>query len=195
MNVASYDACNMSIVICRFIIMNDKEVLTYEDIVLRVSDSDILEGPYYLNDQIIAFYFGYLSSSCDSNDILLVPPSVSFWLANCKEEALKDIIEPLKLSSKKLVLFTVNDNDDLSGGDSGTHWSLLVYDRSSNTFSHHDSMEGVNNSHAMKLYEAVKGFMGPTAKPNTASSSTPKGRMKKKKDVGATAKADRKSVV
>lgn len=188
-NVASYDACNMSIVICRFIIMNDKEVLTYEDIVLRVSDSDILEGPYYLNDQIIAFYFGYLSSSCDSNDILLVPPSVSFWLANCKEEALKDIIEPLKLSSKKLVLFTVNDNDDLSGGDSGTHWSLLVYDRSSNTFSHHDSMEGVNNSHAMKLFEAVKGFMGPTAKPNTASSSTPKGRMKKKKDVGATAKA------
>ncbi|GMY21198.1 NEDD8-specific protease 1-like [Fagus crenata] len=170
--------------------MSDKEVLTYEDIVLRASDLDILEGPCYLNDQIIAFYFGYLSSSCNNNDILLVPPSVSFWLANCRDEDLKDLIEPLKLSSKKLIIFTVNDNDDLSGGDSGTHWSLIVYDRSKNTFSHHDSMEGVNNAHALKLYEAVKGFMGKAAEPTTLpSSSSSQGRTRKRKDMSATAKA------
>ena len=185
-NVGSYThiACNMSIVICRFIIMNDKEVLAYKDIVLRVSDLDVLEGPCYLNDQIIAFYFGYLSSLGNSNDILLIPPSVSFWIANCGDENLKDIIEPLKLSSKNMVLFTINDNDDLGGGNCGTHWSLLVYDRSKNAFSHHDSMEGVNNFHATKLYGAVKGFMGSTALPTTLTSpSSSKGRTKKRKDV------------
>ena len=54
-------------------------------------------------------------------------------ILRCRDEDLKDLIESLKLSSKKLIIFTVNDNDDLSGGDSGTHWSLIVYDRSKNT--------------------------------------------------------------
>ena len=106
---------------------------------------------------------------------------------------LKYTIEPLKLPTKKLVLFTINDNDDLDGGNSGTHWSLLVYDRSKHAFLHHYGMEGVNNFHTTKLYEAVKSFIGTAAEPtklaSSSSSSKGRSRTKKKKDVGATAKA------
>ncbi|KAK9999391.1 hypothetical protein SO802_018994 [Lithocarpus litseifolius] len=107
---------------------------------------------------------------------------------------LKYTIEPRKLPTKKLVLFTINDNDDLDGGNSRTHWSLLVYDRSKHAFLHHDGMEGVINFHATKLYDAVKSFIGTVAeltKLASSSSSSSKGRSrtKKKKDVGATAKA------
>lgn len=63
-------------------------------------------------------------------------------------------------------------------------------------FLHHDSMEGVKNFHATKLYEAVKSFIGTAAEPtklasSSSSSSSSKGRRgtKKKKDVRATAKA------
>nr|POE56056.1 nedd8-specific protease 1 [Quercus suber] len=106
---------------------------------------------------------------------------------------LKYTIKPLKLPTKKLVHFTINDNDDLDGGNSGTHWSLLVYDRSKHAFLHHDGMEGVNNFHAKKLYEAVKSFIVTAAEPtklaSSSSSSKGRSRTKKKKDVGAIAKA------
>ncbi|KAJ6876533.1 NEDD8-specific protease 1 [Populus alba x Populus x berolinensis] len=168
--------------------MDDREiVLSYKDVVLRVSDLNILKGPCYLNDQIIDFYFAYLSSSysADANDILLVPPSTSYWFANCQDQQslVNDFVEPLKFSSKKLILFTVNDNEDFSAAERGTHWSLLVYDRSQNYFLHFDSLPGMHRYHALKLYKAVKGFMG------TASESSSKDGAKtlKMKAVGSAA--------
>jgi sentrin-specific protease 8 len=167
--------------------MENEEVLTYKDFVLRRTDLDVLGGPCYLNDQIIGFYFSYLTSLVKSEDILLVPASVSFWLANCGDkESAKACAEDLKLSEKCLVLFAVNDNDDLSGGESGSHWSTMAYYRNMNAFVHHDSMEGVNNLNALKLFDAVKAFMGSA---ESSSTKLSKSRNKKKKDKGAASKS------
>ncbi|XP_057508510.1 NEDD8-specific protease 1-like [Actinidia eriantha] len=117
--------------------MDNEEVITYKNIVMGRSDLDILDSgrtPHcYLNDQIIGFHFSYLSSLFNSDD----PSSLSFWLANCQDvESGKDFVEPLNFSGKKLVLFTVNNNnDDLDGGETGTHWSLLVFYRNTNVIS------------------------------------------------------------
>ena len=90
----------------------DEKILSYNDVVLRRSDLEILSGPYYLNDRIIEFYFSLLSSSHPSQDILLVPPSIAFWITNCPDVCgLKDFLEPLKFPDKKLVIFPVNSND------------------------------------------------------------------------------------
>ncbi|XP_068668311.1 NEDD8-specific protease 1 [Aristolochia californica] len=138
----------------------DEKVLCYNDVVLRRSDLDILSGPRFLNDRIIEFYFSYLSSKYSSKDILLVPPSISFWITNCPDlSSLKDFIEPLKLPMRKLVIFTVNDNDDVGLAEGGNHWSLLAFDRNMNVFVHHDSIKGSNDRHAKKLYKAVARFM------------------------------------
>ncbi|KMT03925.1 hypothetical protein BVRB_8g187350 [Beta vulgaris subsp. vulgaris] len=163
--------------------MGDKEVLKYKDIVLRASDLDTLRGPCFLNDQIIAFYFSYLLSSSKSDDILFVEPSISVCLANCQDDKfIEEFAQSCIMSSKRLVLFTVNDNDDFDGGG-GNHWSILVYDRTKNSFLHYDSMEGVNSFHAMKLYDAIKEYMGPggqVSRPHISSYSLKKQKNKKK---------------
>ncbi|KAI7984088.1 NEDD8-specific protease 1 [Camellia lanceoleosa] len=42
----------------------------------------------------------YLPSCYPSEEILLVSPSIAFWIANCPDiESLKDFVEPLNLSS------------------------------------------------------------------------------------------------
>ncbi|KAL5581176.1 hypothetical protein UlMin_013618 [Ulmus minor] len=135
---------------------SDEKILSYNDVVLRREDLDILSGPNFLNDRIIEFYFSYLASSNPSDDILLVPPSISFWITNFPDkDSLKDFVEPLNLPDKRLVLFPVNDNNDVSVAAGGSHWSLLVYERKTNLFVHHDSNGGMNKWQARKLYNAV----------------------------------------
>ncbi|KAL5705423.1 Ulp1 peptidase [Ranunculus cassubicifolius] len=180
----------------------DREVLKYKDIVLRDWDLDTLRGPCFLNDQIIRFYFSYLFSSTQTDDILLVEPSESLCLANYQDdESVKEFAQSHKLSSKRLVLFAINDKDINDDNDCGSHWSVLVYDRVNNSFLHYDSMEGVNRSmegvmegvnrsmegvnrvHAVKLYDAIKKYMGPggeASRPQTLSSTQKKKRNKKK---------------
>ncbi|PRQ41454.1 putative Ulp1 peptidase [Rosa chinensis] len=142
----------------------DPKVLTYESVVLRMSDLALLRGPHYLNDCIIEFYFNYLSSLCD-DDILLVSPTVSFWLANSQnsEANFRDFEESNQLGEKQVVIFTVNDNQDMSQNDGGNHWSLLVYYRKSNAFVHYDSLGGLNSLVARKFYGAVKKYVAAAA--------------------------------
>ncbi|XVF47098.1 hypothetical protein PTKIN_Ptkin03bG0082000 [Pterospermum kingtungense] len=138
----------------------DEKILSYNDVVLRRSDLEILSGSYYLNDRIIEFYFSLLSSSHPSREILLVPPSIAFWITNCPDvDGLKDFLEPLKLSDRKLVIFPVNNNDDVSVAEGGSHWSLLAYYRTANVFVHHDSNAQMNKRHAMRLFKSVVGYI------------------------------------
>lgn len=162
--------------------MGDKKVSNYRDIVLQDSDLDTLKGPCFLSDQIIAFYFTYLSCSFNTKtDMLLVPPSISLWIANCEDTNwIEDYVKSCEMSSKRLVLFVVNDNEDFSGRDGGNHWSILVYDRTKNLFLHFDSMMGVNTPYAVKLYDALKEFMGPGGESSSPHTSSKKQRKKKK---------------
>ena len=118
-------------------------ILSYNDVVLRQSDLHILSEPEFLNDRIIEFYLSYLHSQFPSPDIMLVPPSISFWITNCPDgESVKHFVEPLKLPEKKLIIFPVNDNIDLTKAEGGNHWSLLAFERDANLYVHHDSLGG-----------------------------------------------------
>ncbi|GFZ13183.1 cysteine proteinases superfamily protein [Actinidia rufa] len=111
----------------------------------------------------------YLSSCYPSEDILLVPPSIAFWITNCLDtDSLKDFLQPLNLSGKKLVIFPVNDNNDVTEAEGGSHWSLLAFERDANVFVHHDSYGGLNSRHAKQLYRAIVGYMEITNMGSTA---------------------------
>ncbi|GAV84121.1 LOW QUALITY PROTEIN: hypothetical protein CFOL_v3_27565, partial [Cephalotus follicularis] len=132
-------------------------VLKYLHVTLRESELDILKGPRYLNDNIIDFCFTYLSSCWQSDDILLISPSISFWIAHCQEstDSLKGVLQSdLNVRDKQQIVFSVNDNGDLSRTDGDTHWSLIVYYKKTNMFVHHDS------EYAIKFYHKIKGFFG-----------------------------------
>ncbi|XP_076961116.1 NEDD8-specific protease 1-like [Bidens hawaiensis] len=139
----------------------DDKILSYNDVVLRRSDLTILNGPYFLNDRIIEFYFSYLSSSHPSEHVLLVPPSIAFWIMNCPDiDSLKDFIQPLNLPSKNLIIFPVNNNDDVAVAEGGSHWSLLAFERTNNVFVHHDSNGGMNKNYAKRLCRSLGLYIG-----------------------------------
>lgn len=134
----------------------DDKILSYSDVVLRRSDLDILRGPCFLSDRIIEFYCSYLSSSYSSEDISLVSPSIAFWIANCPDpDDLRGFVAALKLDDKGLVIFPVNNNDDVGQAEGGSHWSLLAYVREANLFVHHDSSGRMNEPCARQLHNAV----------------------------------------
>ncbi|XP_046660180.1 NEDD8-specific protease 1-like [Homalodisca vitripennis] len=62
----------------------------------------------------------------------------------------------LALDTYDYVLAAVNNREDETR-EGGTHWSLLVYTRESNTYCHLDSVEPLNRPHAQRLAVALSG--------------------------------------
>lgn len=140
---------------------DDERILSYHDEILRRSDLGILSSrSSFINDRIISFYLTHVSLALSRSfsTTLMIPPSLSYLISLCPNDP--QIISPLNLPSKTLILFPVNDNPDPTVAEGGTHWSLLVYNRESNEFVHHDSFSGLNSRCARRLREAVKGFVG-----------------------------------
>lgn len=134
-----------------FLSMSDHSrqvVLSFHDACLRRSDIDLLIGPYWLNDEIIGFAYEYFLREKFSNlidRIAFISPSVTQLIKFYDHETLSAIFESLDLNRKLLVFFPVNDNssNELAGG---SHWSLLVYRRSNDSFTHFDSISGSGNT-------------------------------------------------
>lgn len=120
---------------------------------------EILRGPHWLSDQILAFYFQYLESEVYRNfsrDFLFVSPQVTQLLKmiDGRLEDARTILEPLQPYTKKFLFFAVNDNDrDREGG---THWSLLVFSKSENSFYTFDSANNRNNYATSKIVEVLR---------------------------------------
>ncbi len=57
----------------------DPIVLSFYDSIIRQSDVDILEGPHWLTDNLIGFYFEYLSNVAykDETRLLFIGPEVT----------------------------------------------------------------------------------------------------------------------
>lgn len=56
-------------------------------------------------------------------------PATAFWLAQTEDEHRNEAITAMKLMERKLVLCPINDSQDGSTADGGTHWGLLVWVR------------------------------------------------------------------
>lgn len=125
---------------------------------------DELRTCQYLSDTIIEFYFNYMSTVYTSDLITLVPPTISYMIANSVDPAARrECIADLKITEKDLVIFPVNE-----GHGGGRHWSVLVFyrkqsenekEKENHVFVHHDSMNGINHFAAYKLFRAIKGHV------------------------------------
>ncbi|XP_056268952.1 sentrin-specific protease 8 isoform X1 [Pseudoliparis swirei] len=140
----------------------DPIVLSYQDSLLRTADVSLLEGPYWLNDQVIGFAFEYFAAerfSVLGETVTFVSPQVTQFIkcASCPNE-LALFLEPLDLASRRWVFLAVNDNSNQSAG--GSHWSLLVYHHDSNHFAHYDSQKGGNSRHARRIAGSLDPFLG-----------------------------------
>lgn len=115
-------------------------VLNYHNSLLRESDVHLLNGPHWLNDQIISFYLEYLERNVyeKNTELLFVSPEVVQCLKFFAREEMKLFLEPLKANEKQFIFLPWNDNDEVKAG--GSHWSLLVFSRPESTFFYYDSM-------------------------------------------------------
>lgn len=137
-------------------------MLSFQDCLLRRSDVSLLEGPHWLNDQVIGFAFEYFSANrfrVLGETILFICPQVTQFIkcVSCPAE-LAMFLEPLHLASRHWVFLAVNDNSSQAAG--GTHWSLLVYHHRSNHFAHYDSQNGSNSRHARRIASNLEPFLG-----------------------------------
>ena len=83
---------------------HDKVVVSFCDSIIRQSDLKLLEGPHWLNDRIIGFYFEYLfEKEFDSSDklVFISPEVCQFLKMSRKEEETNVSIVMLSLGQKK----------------------------------------------------------------------------------------------
>jgi sentrin-specific protease 8 len=98
--------------------------------------------------QVISFWFEYLARGPFAGlapTVALVPPSCSFLLVHAEPSVSAQLLAPLGLAAKALVLLPVSDNPDADVACGGSHWSLLAFHAASNKFLHFDSSPGGSN--------------------------------------------------
>ncbi len=139
---------------------SDKVVASLEDSIVRESDLRLLEGPFWLNDRIIGFYFEYLHQHKFelSSRLCFISPEVSQFLKLASAVEIPVFLDPLHLEEKETVLMAVNNASDPTQ-PGGSHWSLLIFTRQAMEFFHLDSSPGLNDGDARQLASKVHDFL------------------------------------
>uniref|UniRef100_A0A0E0F1C4 Ubiquitin-like protease family profile domain-containing protein n=1 Tax=Oryza meridionalis TaxID=40149 RepID=A0A0E0F1C4_9ORYZ len=153
----------------------DAEVVRCHGVSLHPDDLETLRGPHWLTDAVLGFVFAMLSSKFpNQDDVLLVDPINSMAMSH-DATAVAAMVHDI--ASRLLVLFAVNDNEDLDNVG-GTHWSLLVLDNtsgSSSRFVHHDSLGTRNLVPAQRLAAMLRQALpGGDTIPPLVNASTPR---------------------
>ncbi|XP_064458014.1 sentrin-specific protease 8-like [Ornithodoros turicata] len=134
-----------------------EKILSYHDVLLRESDVELLDGPYWLNDAIITFWMQFMEHELyqqHSPSVAFVTPDVVHFVKSSSGSDLAEELKSLELQKKDVVLLPVNDCACLDS-PGGCHWSLLVYSRKDGKFAHYDSSKGTNLEHAQRVAKAL----------------------------------------
>ena len=86
-----------------------------------------------------------------NNGIVLVRPEMAHLLKNADRPTARQQMKALGINKAKRVVIPLNDSEQLEEWSSGSHWSVLTWDRETNTFAHIDSIPRQNNKHAKNL--------------------------------------------
>lgn len=141
--------------------MGDPVVASLEDCLVRESDVALLDGPLWLNDRVIGFYFEHLHQTVfggNDSKVVLLSPEVSQFLKLVPDEEVSAFVGPLELPSKEVIATAVNNESDPSR-PGGSHWSLLVYSAQSRRFFHFDSSRGMNGDDARATANKIHSFL------------------------------------
>lgn len=138
----------------------DPIVLSFYDSIIRQSDVDILEGPHWLTDTLIGFYFEYLLNVAykDETRLLFIGPEVTQCLKVSQCQELGVFLDPLQVEKRTFIFLPVNDCTQVES-PGGSHWSLLVFCKNEDTFFHFDSSSGSNYGHAKQLATKLSKYL------------------------------------
>jgi sentrin-specific protease 8 len=137
-------------------------VLSYNDSLLHESDLQLLDVGYWLNDQLISFFYEYFENEqfkYEKHLFAFVNPSIVQYLKLCSslQEAEMCFLQPLDLANKEYIFFPINNNNDAQSAG-GSHWSLLVYQKATASFYSFDSINGSNEKETRSFYNKFRTY-------------------------------------
>lgn len=111
-------------------------------------------------DNVLQDFFNFISKDTKYQNISFIPPSLIQWLKFVpdKTQALDQFVD---VCDSKISHIVMAVNNSMAHDSTGSHWSLLVYCKSSNKYFHLDSIGGLNAVHAQrtaKLFHNSLGF-------------------------------------
>ena len=136
--------------------VNEKCLISCGGANLNQVDIESLEGKGLVTDEIILFFMQaileYMKSQI-GDKVSVVGPNVAYLI---QKELDKRVIDSQKKEINQndhdWVIYPINDKDDPEKGDGGSHWCLLVYNRSDNLFLYFDPIKGMNAKNAKALH-------------------------------------------
>lgn len=133
-------------------------VYRLHDSTLEAFDIGTLRGHDCLSDRAVHFFITYFYAELPSEKaqkVEVLSPEVVQLVKLSTSTEVTEILRPLNLETKDLVIMPVNDHvaSDESGG---SHWSLLLYARSPNSFYHYDSLNDSNYNHALTVSQNIR---------------------------------------
>mmetsp|Transcript_71271 Transcript_71271/g.219971 ORF Transcript_71271/g.219971 Transcript_71271/m.219971 type:complete len:230 (+) Transcript_71271:62-751(+) len=143
-------------------------VVSWRNVRLTRDDVALFHDGQWLNDECVTFFLEHLRQTRGTEEakVLLVGAETAFWfLMEDDLEDLAEAAESLELASRDLIVCPVNDNADPTRASGGSHWSLLVGRRTSESsfaFEYYDSMSTANLSAAQRLAAKIAALrLGP----------------------------------
>ena len=141
---------------------NDKDKLSYGDVMLRKEDIATLQKPnQWLTDQVIAYGIErwrrlglYESEGEPSYKMEVIDASVTFLICCIGKDFVKQIVVDRSLMDKQYILFVINNEDDVTKVNGGSHWSVLAFERNTRRFYHLDSLSPSENAAKARMLMA-----------------------------------------
>lgn len=127
-----------------------KEIMTQTDVSINTTIMcDEILNKKWLSDEILQNYFEILNNAfLNSKNVIIMNPLIGQAIKICED--FEHFLEPLEIKNKQILIIPINDSEN-TGGEGGSHWSLLVYYRKMQEFHYFDSNNNYNLVHAEKI--------------------------------------------
>ncbi|KAG8230428.1 hypothetical protein J437_LFUL015449 [Ladona fulva] len=141
--------------------MDNPIVLSINDVVIRKSDVEILNGKNWINDSIISLCFDHFEKRkfVGNPGYLFVSPEVTQCIKIVPKSDVHMFLDPLNAKEKDVIFFPLNDCMEIIN-PGGSHWSLLVYSKNDKAFFHYDSLVGRNLYQANDMAKKLLSYLG-----------------------------------
>ena len=136
--------------------VNEKSLISCGGANLHQADIESLEDKGLVTDEIILFFMQaileYMKSQI-GDKVSVVGPNVAYLIQKQHDKReIESQKKGINLKEHDWVFYPINDKNDPEKGDGGTHWCLMVYNRSDNLYLYFDPIKGMNVKNAKALH-------------------------------------------
>jgi hypothetical protein len=114
------------------------------------SDEAAWSRARWVDDTILQSYFDSFNSN-DNSSVLFLGPATTQLLKHCSLKDAQTELDSLLFEEFEYVLCCVNDSLEPADEDSGSHWSLVIFDNCRKLAYHLDSNANLNEPSALRL--------------------------------------------